>query len=79
MKITKVIFLKKNAVLASTAALLALAGANASAALDASISTAFNAVQSDAMALSAIVVPIVVSILGLIIVIKLIKRFGNKL
>lgn len=51
----------------------------AHAALDASIGTAFTAVQADATALSAIVVPIVVSILGLVIVIKLIKRFGSKI
>lgn len=52
---------------------------SAHAALDASVSAGFLAVQSDAEALSAIVVPIVVTLLGLSIVIKLIKRFGNKI
>lgn len=70
---------RKNALLGSLVAISMVAAANASAALDASIATAFTAVQTDATALSAIVVPIVVSILGLVIVIKLIKRFGNKL
>ena len=66
-------------VLLFVASMLALFASTVHAALDASIATAFAAVQTDAIALSAIVIPIVVSILGLIIVIKLIKRFGNKL
>lgn len=60
------------------AMLMGLIG-QAHAALDPAIGTAFTAVETDAKALSAIVVPIVVTILGLMIVIKLIKRFGNKL
>lgn len=64
---------------AAVAALVLLASMNANAALDPAIGTAFTAVETDAKALSAIVVPIVVSILGLVIVIKLIKRFGSKL
>jgi len=52
---------------------------SAHAAIDASVSTAFAAVETDAIALSAIVVPIVVSVLGLMLVIKLIKKFGNKI
>ena len=51
----------------------------ANAALDASIDTAFTAVKADATALSAIVIPIVVFVLGLTLVPKLIKRFGNKI
>ena len=66
-------------VLLLVASMLAVFASTAHAALDASIATAFTAVQADAVALSAIVVPIVVSILGLVIVIKLIKRFGSKL
>lgn len=58
--------------------LLLLVG-QAHAALDASIATAFDAVETDAIALSALVVPIVVSILGLTLVIKLIKRFGRNI
>lgn len=53
--------------------------ASAHAAIDAAVGTAFTALQSDAVSLSGIVVPIVVSVLGLMIVIKLIKRFGNKI
>ena len=51
----------------------------ASAAIDAAVAPALAAIETDAIALNAIVTPIVVSILGLFIVIKLIKRFGNKL
>jgi len=73
-------FLKKLrlSTVAFLASCVALVGA-AHAALDASIATTFAAVQTDATALSAIVVPIVVAILGLTLVIKLVKRFGNKI
>lgn len=53
--------------------------ASAHAALDESVTTAFDAVKADAVSLSGIVVPIVVSVLGLVITIKLIKRFGSKI
>lgn len=49
------------------------------AAIDASVGTSFAALQADAVSLAAIVTPIVVAILGLVIVIKLIKRFGSKI
>jgi hypothetical protein len=49
------------------------------AALDASVSTAFAAIQTDATSLNAIVVPILIAILGMVILIKLYKRFGNKI
>ncbi len=52
---------------------------SAHAAIDAAVGTAFTALQADATSLSAIVVPIVVAVLGLVITIKLIKRFGNKI
>jgi len=67
------------AAVAVAAALMGGLVSNANAALDSSVSTAFTAVQTDAVALSAIVVPIVVAILGLVITIKLIKRFGSKI
>ena len=63
------------AVAASTVAMVG----SAHAAIDGAVTTAFTAVQADAVSLSAIVVPIVVAILGLGITIKLIKRFGNKM
>lgn len=57
----------------------ALVAGTAHAAIDLAVGTAFNALMTDATALSAIVVPIVVGILGLVLVIKLIKRFGSKI
>lgn len=51
----------------------------AHAALDASIGTGITAVVTDATSVSALVLPAVVTIMGLGIVIKLVKRFGNKL
>lgn len=52
---------------------------SAHAAIDASVQTAFDGVKADALAVAAIVTPIVVTILAAGIVIKLIKRFGSKL
>lgn len=57
---------------------LAMVG-SAQAALDASIGTGITAVVADATSLSDLVVPAVVTVLGLTLVIKLIKRFGNKI
>jgi len=57
----------------------ARAASAASAAVDASVATAFAAVQTDAIAIAAIVMPICVAILGLGIGFKLVKRFGNKM
>jgi len=68
--------IKTNAALV-IAAMLGVA-ASAHAAIDSSVGTALTAIQGDAADLSAMVVPVVVSIMGLGIVIKLIKRFGNK-
>ena len=72
---------KQRAVAAVVVAAALMVGlmVDANAALDSSVATAFTAVQTDAVALSAIVVPIVVAILGLVITIKLIKRFGSKI
>jgi hypothetical protein len=69
----------KNKAAVAGAVALGLATSVAHAAIDASVSTAFDAVKADAVSLSAIVTPIVVAILGLALVIKLIKRFGNKI
>lgn len=64
-------------------AAIALAGAAvsgvASAAIDPSVATALAAVQSDATAVSGIVTPIVIAVLGLGITISLIKRFAKKI
>lgn len=51
----------------------------ANAAIDTSVSTALQAVQTDAGTLNGIVTPIIISVLGMFIVIKLIKKFGNKI
>jgi catabolite regulation protein CreA len=69
----------KNRLMLVTLTAAAMASTAAHAAIDASVSTAFEAVKTDAVALAAIVTPIVVAILGLALVIKLIKRFGNKI
>lgn len=68
-----------NAAKASVAVALMTAVAIAQAEVPAAVGTAFAAVETDAKSLFATVVPYVVSVLGLMIVIKLIKRFGNKI
>lgn len=49
------------------------------AAVPAGVDTAFTAVGADAATVAGYAVPIVLSVLGLTLVIKLIKRFGNKI
>jgi len=63
---------------AAAVGMLALAGA-ARAELPAAVATSFTEVKADATALNDLVMPIVIAILGMFIVIKLIKRFGNKI
>jgi len=53
--------------------------ASAHAEIPASVGTAFAAIEDDAKAMADIAIPVVIAILGLMIVIKLIKRFGNKI
>lgn len=65
--------------LAAAAALAVGAVGAANAAVDASVSTAFQQIQTDATSLAGTVTPIVVGVLGLVIGIKLVKRFGNKI
>lgn len=64
---------------AIVAASLAVLSTSAFAAVDAAVGTALAAVQADAVALAGIVTPIVIAVLGLMLGIKLIKRFGNKI
>lgn len=66
------------AVVVGVSAGVAMVG-SAHAALDASIGTGITAVVTDATALQALIVPAVVTVLGLSLVVKLIKRFGNKI
>lgn len=71
--------MKKNLIVSLLATAGVFAAGAASAAVDASVSTAFTAVQADAVSMAGIVTPIVVAVLGLALGIKLIKRFGNKI
>lgn len=64
---------------AGALALLATSSAYAVDVLHTVVKPAFDALLADALVLSGIVMPIVVGILGLVLVIKLIKRFGNKI
>lgn len=64
---------------AASVSIAAVTVGNAHAAIDASVGTAFTALQADAVSLSGIVIPIVVAVLGLGITISLIKRFGKKI
>lgn len=63
---------------AAAVGMLALAGA-ARAELPTAVGTAFNEVKADATSLNDLVLPIVISILGMFIVLKLIKRFAGKI
>lgn len=58
---------------------LGLSPVAAMAALPTGVDTAFTAVQTDAAAVLAIAAPVVLAVLGMSLVIKLIKRFGNKI
>lgn len=50
----------------------------AAAALPASVGTTVTAIQGDGQAIFDLIFPVVGTFLGLVIVIKLFKRFGNK-
>lgn len=51
----------------------------AMAALPESVATSINAIKADGEALFALVFPVVATLLGLMVVIKLFKRFSNKI
>lgn len=59
-------------------ALLSVAAGSAMAALPASVATTVTAIQTDGQAIFDLIFPVVGIFLGLVIVIKLFKRFGNK-
>jgi len=59
-------------------ALLSTAAGSAMAALPASVGTTVAAIQTDGQAIFDLIFPVVGVFLGLVIVIKLFKRFGNK-
>jgi len=58
-------------------AMLAVAGA-AQADLPAGVETAITGIQTDGLALIALVTGVVVAFLAPAVIIKLVKRFGNK-
>lgn len=68
------------AVTVTTAAALALGipSTDAMAALPAAVATTFTAIQTDATDIFALAFPVVGAVLGLVIVIKLFKRFSSK-
>jgi len=72
---------KRKAIAAKTVVMAALIAASVSAhaEIPAAVGTAFAAIETDAEALFAMVVPYVVAVLGLMIVLRLIKKFGNKI
>jgi len=51
---------------------------DAAAALPASVATTVTAIQADGQSIFDLIFPVVGAFLGLVIVIKLFKRFGNK-
>lgn len=70
--------LNKN-VFVAVAAAAALASQSAFAALPASVGTSITAMQTDGQAIFDLVFPVVAAMTGLVIVIKLMKRFSNKI
>lgn len=59
--------------------LMAGAAGFANAALDPAVAEGINGIKADASELNGLVVPVIIAILGMVIVIKLVKRFGNKI
>lgn len=70
---------RSSAVKAAILTGLMTAVAAAHAEIPAAVGTAFAGIKTDADSLFAMVIPYVVGVLGLMVVIKLIKRFGNKI
>lgn len=59
---------------------VAMTGATlANAALDASIATGLEGIKTDAIAILALVFPVVIAVFGLQIAPKLVKRFGRSI
>ncbi len=73
---------RQHLVVASLGVLAAVSAAPAfalSADVTAALTTAFTNLQTDAGALQALVIPVIIGIMALTLVVKLIKRFGNKI
>jgi len=63
----------------ASVAFLAVLAAEAQAALPASVGTTVSAIETDGTALFNLVFPVVAAFVGLAVVIKLFKRFANKM
>jgi len=57
---------------------LTLAASSSFAAVDAAVGTALTGLQTDGLAIAALVMPVVIALMAAGIGIKLVKRFGNK-
>lgn len=69
----------KKFVIAAVVTCLALGAVVAEAALPASVGTTVTAIQADGQSLFDLVFPVVAGFVGLAVVIKLFKRFSNKM
>jgi len=72
-------FARVSTLIATLLASVGLMSLNAYAALPASVATTVTGIQTDMEDLFDIVFPVVAIALGLVVVIKLFKRFGNKI
>lgn len=77
MNMTNVVKRRLTAVAVAAVSLVGVIG-QAAAALPASVSTTVSSIQTDGQAIFDLIFPVVGVFLGLVIVIKLFKRFGNK-
>jgi len=73
------LLVKSNATVVAVGSALTVVAGQASAALPASVGTTFTGIQDDMQAVFDLAFPAVVLGLGLVIVIKLVKRFGSKI
>jgi len=69
----------KKAIVLFVGLFVAAFGLSANAALDPSIATGITGLVTDATSLNGLIVPAMFAIFGMVLMIKLVKRFGNKL
>jgi hypothetical protein len=72
-------FAKVKVMVTTLAVSVGLISAQANAALPASVATTITDIQTNGTALFDLVFPVVAAFVGLVVVIKLFKRFSNKL
>lgn len=70
---------KKFGTKVAVAASLAVASVSSFAALPAAIGTSLTAVETDGLALADLVWPVLISLFGATLIMKLFKRFGSKI